>query len=101
VYQVSTVVVVGCAVHALNVHVATAAIIAYVPAVAMAQVLPLSLSGLGVREGMFVLLFTPIGATSGQAVGIGLLWYLTMLLVSLAGAPSFAVGNLTAKKARS
>ena len=53
----------------------------------------ISLSGLGVREGMFVLLLHPLGVSNGQAIGIGLLWYLTMLLVSLLGAPAFAVGN--------
>ena len=58
----------------------------------MAQVLPLSLAGLGVREGMLVLLLTPLGVSTGQAVGMGLLWYLTMLVVSMFGAPSFAVG---------
>jgi uncharacterized membrane protein YbhN (UPF0104 family) len=69
------------------------AVIAFVPVVAMAQVVPISLSGLGVREGMFVLLLHPLGIHNGQAIGIGLLWYLTMLLVSFLGAPAFAVGN--------
>jgi uncharacterized membrane protein YbhN (UPF0104 family) len=69
------------------------AFLAYVPAVAMAQVLPISLSGLGVREGMLVLLLTPFGVSTNQAVGIGLLWYLVMLLVSLLGAPTFAAGG--------
>ena len=58
-------------------------------------VVPISLSGLGVREGMFVLLLHPLGVPNGQAIGIGLLWYLVMLLVSLLGAPAFAVGNRT------
>jgi len=42
---------------------------------------------------MFVLLLHPLGIPNGQAIGIGLLWYLTMLLVSLLGAPAFAVGH--------
>ena len=59
----------------------------------MAQVVPISLSGLGIREGMLVLLLTPLGVSNGHAVGLGLAWYATMLLVSLPGAPAFAVGN--------
>lgn len=93
VYQVSVVVTVGFVILTLDADVPVGAVLAFVPVVAMAQVVPISLSGLGVREGMFVLLLHPLGVSNGQAIGIGLLWYLTMLLVSLLGAPAFAVGN--------
>lgn len=92
-YQVSTVAVVYCAVRTLGVDIPTAAVLAFAPAVAMAQVLPLSLNGLGVREGMLVILLHPLGVSSGRAVAIGLLWYAMMLIVSLFGAPMFAVGH--------
>src|SRR6266508_4343293 len=92
-YQASTVAVVYCAVRTLGVELPTAAVLAFAPAVAMAQVLPLSLSGLGVREGMLVILLHPLGVSSGRAVAIGLLWYAMMLIVSLFGAPAFAVGH--------
>jgi uncharacterized protein (TIRG00374 family) len=91
-YQASLVLTMWCIAHALGAPVPSGALLAYIPAVAMAQVLPLSLAGLGVREGMLVLLLTPLGVSTGQAVGMGLLWYLTMLVVSMFGAPSFAVG---------
>ncbi|MBM3675687.1 MAG: flippase-like domain-containing protein [Actinobacteria bacterium] len=93
VYQVSVLVTVGFIVLTLGADVPAVAVIAFVPVVAMAQVVPISLSGLGVREGMLVLLLHPLGVSNGQAIGIGLLWYLVMLLVSLLGAPSFAVGG--------
>jgi uncharacterized protein (TIRG00374 family) len=93
VYQVSVVVTVGFVILTLDADVPVGTALAFVPVVAMAQVVPISLSGLGVREGMFVLLLHPLGVSNGQAIGIGLLWYLTMLLVSLLGAPAFAVGN--------
>jgi uncharacterized membrane protein YbhN (UPF0104 family) len=92
-YQASTVAVVYCAVRTLGVEIPTAAVIAFAPAVAMAQVLPLTLSGLGVREGMLVILLHPLGVSNGRAVAIGLLWYAMMLIVSLFGAPVFAVGH--------
>ena len=93
IYQVSVVLTVGFVILTIGAPVPVGAVIAFVPVVAMAQVVPISLSGLGVREGMFVLLLHPLGIPNGQAIGIGLLWYLTMLLVSFLGAPAFAVGN--------
>jgi uncharacterized protein (TIRG00374 family) len=92
-YQASTVLTVWFATRALGVTVPTAAVIAFIPAVAMAQVIPVSVGGFGVREGMLTLFLTPLGVSTGKAVGIGLLWYFIMLVVSLAGAPAFAVGN--------
>ena len=100
-YQASTVAVVYFAVHALDVDIPVAAVLAFAPAVAMAQVLPLSLSGLGVREGMLVILLHPLGVSTGRAVAIGLLWYAMMLVVSLFGAPAFAVGHRRPARAQS
>jgi uncharacterized membrane protein YbhN (UPF0104 family) len=96
-YQASVVAAVWCAVHALGVSVPDAAVIAFVPAVAMAQVLPISLSGLGIREGLLVLLLHPLGVPAGKAIGVGLLWYGMTLVVSLLGAPLFAMGHRRGK----
>ena len=68
-------------------------LLAFLPAVLIAQVLPIGISGLGVREGAFVLFLTPLGVPAEQAVALGLVLYALNLLVSLAGAPSFAVGG--------
>ena len=96
-YQASVVAAVWCAVHALGVSVPDASVLAFVPAVAMAQVLPISLSGLGIREGLLVLLLHPLGVPTGKAIGVGLLWYGMTLVVSLLGAPLFAVGHRDGK----
>jgi hypothetical protein len=40
-----------------------------------------------------VILLHPLGVPTGKAVGIGLLWYGMTLIVSLLGAPAFAVGH--------
>lgn len=66
---------------------------AFVPAVAIAQVIPLSIGGLGIREGAFVLFLHPLGVPNGRAVALGLLLYGMNLLVSLLGAPGFAMGS--------
>jgi glycosyltransferase 2 family protein len=69
------------------------ALLAFFPAVAIAQVLPIGISGLGVREGAFVLFLTPLGVAAADAIALGLLLYLLNLGVSLLGAPAFAVGG--------
>jgi len=92
-YQFVVVAAVYCAVHTIGLTVPNAAVLAYVPAVAMAQVLPISVGGFGLREGMLTLLLHPLGANTAQAVAVGLLWYAMMLIVSLGGAPAFAMGD--------
>jgi uncharacterized membrane protein YbhN (UPF0104 family) len=68
------------------------ALLAFLPAVLIAQVFPLGISGLGVREAAFVLFLTPLGVASDQAIALGFLLYLLNLVVSLLGAPAFAFG---------
>lgn len=69
------------------------ALLAFVPAVLIAQVLPISLGGLGIREGLFVLFLHPLGIPDSQAIALGLLLYLLNLTASLLGAPAFAIGR--------
>jgi uncharacterized protein (TIRG00374 family) len=92
-YQASVLLAVWCAIHTLGISVPNGAVLAFLPAVAAAQVLPISLSGLGIREGLLVLLLHPLGVPTGKAVGVGLLWYGMTLFVSFLGAPAFAVGH--------
>lgn len=77
----------------MGVEVGPTALLAFFPAVAIAQVLPIGISGLGVREGAFVLFLGPLGVPDEQAVALGLLLYLLNLGVSLLGAPAFALGG--------
>lgn len=77
----------------MGVAVGPTALLAFFPAVAIAQVLPVGISGLGIREGAFVLFLGPLGVPDEQAVALGLLLYLLNLGVSLLGAPAFALGG--------
>ncbi len=77
----------------MGVEVGPTALLAFFPAVAMAQVLPIGISGLGVRESAFVLFLGPLGVPAEQAIALGLLLYLLNLVVSLLGAPAFAFGG--------
>lgn len=68
-------------------------LLAFFPAVLIAQVLPIGISGLGIREGAFVFFLAPLGVPAEQAVALGLLLYLLNVGVSLLGAPAFAIGG--------
>lgn len=69
------------------------ALLAFYPAVAMLQVLPVAVGGLGVREGALALFLTPLGVPTERAVALGLLLYVLTIVTSLAGAPAFALGT--------
>lgn len=76
----------------IEVGLGPTAALAFVPAVLIGQVLPLGISGLGIREGLFVVFLTPLGVPAEQAIALGLLLYGLNLVVSLLGAPAFALG---------
>lgn len=93
-YQLVLVLAAVAAAQSLGVRPAgLTALLAFFPAVAIAQVLPIGISGLGVREGAFVLFLGPLGVAAQDAIALGLLLYLLNLGVSLLGAPAFAVGG--------
>jgi uncharacterized membrane protein YbhN (UPF0104 family) len=92
-YQLSVIVAVFLAGKALDIHVGITAILAFFPAVAILQTLPVTVGGLGVREGALYVFLHPLGVHKEQAIGLGLLYYFCVLIVSLVGAPAFAAGG--------
>lgn len=93
VYQLSVLVAVFLAGEALDIHVGFTAILTFFPAVAILQTLPITIGGLGVREGALALFLHPLGVPNEQAYSLGLLFYFCTLIVSLVGAPAFAAGG--------
>lgn len=93
VYQLSVVLAAFMASLALNLDVGWTAMLAFMPAVAIVQVLPVTIGGLGVREGAFVLFLGPLGIATHQAIALGVLIYGVNLVASLVGAPAFAAGG--------
>ena len=55
------------------------------PLVSLLAMLPLSLNGLGVREGSLVLLLAPYGVAAPAAVALGLAWFAMTLALGLVG----------------
>lgn len=93
-YQLAVVLAAFLSAKALGLPVSWTAVLAFMPAVAIVQVLPApTIGGLGVREGAFVLFLHPLGVSADQAITLGLLVYGINLVASLFGAPAFAVGG--------
>jgi uncharacterized protein (TIRG00374 family) len=65
-------------------------------AVFIASILPVSLGGLGVREGMLVYFLSAAGVTSSEAIALSLLMYCNRIVVSCLGAfcLSFMMGRV-------
>lgn len=57
----------------------------FIPLITAITMLPISLSGIGLREYSFVFLFTKVGATKEQAVTLSLMWFIITALTSLIG----------------
>jgi hypothetical protein len=57
----------------------------FVPLATVIGMLPISLAGLGVREGAFVALFVTAGASKEQALALSLVWFAVTVMVSLIG----------------
>src|SRR5581483_6024198 len=93
IYQLAIVAACVFAARAIDIDVGPTALLAFVPVVAIIQVLPVSVGGLGVREGAFVLFLQPLGVPAAQAIALGLAMYALHLIPSLLGAPSFAIGR--------
>jgi uncharacterized protein (TIRG00374 family) len=92
-YQLVVMFAAFLAAQALGIDIGWTAILAFFPVVAIIQVIPVTIGGLGTREGALVLLLGSLGVASADAIALGLLFYGVNLVVSLLGAPAFAVGT--------
>jgi uncharacterized membrane protein YbhN (UPF0104 family) len=70
---------------ALGVQISIAYYFLFVPVLAFLISLPISLNGIGVREGAAVVLFQLAGLTREQAFSIPFLTYVIAVLISLLG----------------
>jgi glycosyltransferase 2 family protein len=73
----------------IGLELPTASYFVAVPAVALASTLPLSINGVGVREGGLALLLRDDGLTEEQGVALGLLWFSITMASGLIGGLAF------------
>lgn len=62
-----------------------------IPLISAASMMPVSINGLGIREGAYVLLFTPLGLSTTQAVTLSLIFFIIVTAISLLGGISFVM----------
>ena len=64
-----------------------------VPMVSLLTMLPISLNGMGVREGATVFLLKPLGISTGTALTLSFLWFAVFTAASLAGVGFYLFGR--------
>jgi len=72
----------------------------FIPIIAVFIALPISINGIGVREGLGVLLYGKIGIPQPEAISISFLAYVIGVAVSLAGGVLFLVRGAPATSAK-
>jgi len=70
---------------ALNINIPLSLFFAIMPVVYVATILPISIGGLGVREGVFVYLLSKIGILPSDAVTLSFLIYVNRIIVGFVG----------------
>lgn len=81
--------------HALGIEVPLTAFAVVVPLVTLLTMLPISVNGVGVREGFLMLLLAPVGVSAAEALALGLLWLTMLAAASLIGGIVFVAGGFT------
>ncbi len=82
----------------LNVGVPIAYFFLYVPLITFVAMLPISVAGLGVREGGAVFFFSKVGVDTATALSMSLAWFSLSLIVSSLGGLAFLVNTHAAKR---
>ncbi|HXG12936.1 MAG TPA: lysylphosphatidylglycerol synthase transmembrane domain-containing protein [Gemmataceae bacterium] len=91
--QAANVVLVWMIGRALGLAVADSYYWVLVPVVTLLTLLPISLNGMGIREGGTVLLLGLQGVPAGPALTLALLWFAVFTVAGLAGAPVYLFGS--------
>lgn len=78
---------------ALNLSVPFLYFFLFVPLMSVISMLPISIAGLGLREGSAVYLFTKVGLDAAGALSLSLLWFAVTALCSGLGGIVFLVGH--------
>lgn len=93
VFQILVAGVNACIFRALGVPVTFGECIVYTPMIFTVTMVPISLSGLGVREAAYWYFFSQAGVDQAAAVTASLLFFVIVGLASLPGAPLFALAR--------
>ncbi|WP_420639131.1 lysylphosphatidylglycerol synthase transmembrane domain-containing protein [Candidatus Poriferisocius sp.] len=99
-YQAVMLTAAGCAAKVVGINgLGPTELMAFIPAMLIIQVLPISLGGLGLREGALVLFLHELGVIDERAIAMGLLLYFLTVAGSLMGLPTLVFGGRRWQKA--
>jgi len=65
----------------------------FIPVILVLLMLPISVGGLGVREGLFVVFFSTVAVSAAQALALSLLFFVSGLTMSLYGGYLFMISH--------
>jgi uncharacterized membrane protein YbhN (UPF0104 family) len=91
--QVAGVMILWCLGEALGLNVPVAYYCVLGPLVSLLMLLPISVNGMGVREGATVLLLAPVGVDSATALSLAFLWFMAGVAVSAMGGVVYLFGT--------
>lgn len=69
----------------IKTHNGLADYMVFIPAISLISMIPISVNGMGWREGAYIILFMSAGATRDQSTLLSLLWLAILVLTSLPG----------------
>lgn len=78
----------------LHLKIPLAYLFLFFPVISIVSMAPVSLGGLGIREGMAVYLFQKVGVEPGHALGLSLAWFSIIFLTSLLGGVVLALRDV-------
>jgi uncharacterized protein (TIRG00374 family) len=72
----------------------------FIPAISLISMIPLSINGMGWREGAYIVLFTSAGGEKPSAAMLALLWLVVLLVTGLPGGLIYAFQGMNRKGIR-
>jgi glycosyltransferase 2 family protein len=96
--QAANVAVVYLAGLALGLDVPPGYYVVAVPMVTLLTLVPITLNGLGIREGGMIVFLAPVGVEAAQAVSLAWLWFMVFTAASLVGGLVYLLGDFSRPK---
>jgi uncharacterized protein (TIRG00374 family) len=91
-FQLAIILINFCLIRALGIHqMGLWHCFLLVPIISAVSMLPVSINGLGIREGAYVLLFGAMGVSASQAITVSLLFFVIVTFISLFGGILFVL----------
>ena len=85
VIQISGIIAIYILSKGISLNISFLSLLIFVPIIILISFIPISISGIGLREGAFVIFLGTIGVPSDLAMTLSILWFLSVVVASLWG----------------